>query len=175
MIRFEKVTSDNFEDVINLKMKDSQIGFMENNLYSLAEAKVFDYLEPRAIYNDQELIGFMLYYFQPNGVVREMGPGEGVHEIHNDGMDYISTGLFIRRSRLTNMMQQLLQIQSWMLVLLLAMILSIVVSSIWVLLTIFISSHTTMAGRWKTSYTQYHMMPSIARVCSMLVLVHSRI
>ena len=63
MIRFEKVTSDNFEDVINLKMKDSQIGFMENNLYSLAEAKVFDYLEPRAIYNDQELVGFMLYYF----------------------------------------------------------------------------------------------------------------
>ena len=89
MIRFEKVTPDNFEDVINLKMKDSQIGFMENNLYSLAEAKVFDYLEPRAIYNDQELIGFMLYYFQPNGVVREMGPGEGVHEIHNDGMDYV--------------------------------------------------------------------------------------
>lgn len=88
---------------------------------------------------------------------------------------YISTGLFIRRSRLTNMMQQLLQIQSWMLVLLLAMILSIVVSSIWVLLTIFISSHTTIAGRWKTSYTQYHMMPSIVRVCSMLGLVHSRI
>lgn len=77
MIRFEKVTPDNFEGVINLKMKESQIGFMENNLYSLAEAKVFDYLEPRAIYNDQELIGFMLYYFQPDGVVREMGPGEG--------------------------------------------------------------------------------------------------
>ena len=35
MIRFEKVTSDNFEDVINLKMKDLQIGFMENNLYGM--------------------------------------------------------------------------------------------------------------------------------------------
>lgn len=89
MIRFEKVTARNFEDVINLKMKDFQIGFMENNLYSLAESKVFDYLEPRAIYEDDTLIGFMLYYLQPNGVVREMGPGEGVHEIHADGMDYV--------------------------------------------------------------------------------------
>ena len=89
MIRFEKVTPKNFEDVINLKMKDFQVGFMENNLYSLAESKVFDYLEPRAIYDDETLIGFMLYYYQPNGIVREMGPGEGVHEIHADGMDYV--------------------------------------------------------------------------------------
>lgn len=89
MIKFKKVTPENFEAVIGLKMKDSQIGFMENNLYSLAEAKVFDYLEPRAIYSDEELIGFMLYYFQPYGAVREMGPGEGVHEIHSDGKDYV--------------------------------------------------------------------------------------
>ena len=89
MIRFEHVTAGNFEEVINLKLKDSQVGFLENNLYSLAESKVFDYLEPRAIYNDDELIGFMLYYFQPYGVIREMGQGEGKHEIHSDGMDYV--------------------------------------------------------------------------------------
>lgn len=89
MIRFEKVTPSNFDQVVHLQMKDSQISFMENNIYSLAEAKVFDYLEPRAIYNDDTLIGFMLFYYQPDGVIREMGPGEGLHEIKNDGMDYI--------------------------------------------------------------------------------------
>lgn len=89
MIRFEKITPDNFEAVIGLHMKDSQIGYMENNLYSLAEAKVFDYLEPRAIYSDETLIGFMLYYFQPEGIKRDMGPGEGVHEIDSGGMDYV--------------------------------------------------------------------------------------
>lgn len=89
MILFKDVTPGNFEDVINLKMKDSQAGFMENNLYSLAEAKVFDYLQPKAIYDDDTLIGFMLYYFQPDGVIREMGPGEGIHEIHSGGMDYV--------------------------------------------------------------------------------------
>jgi diamine N-acetyltransferase len=89
MIRFEKVTPDNFEGVINLKLRDDQVGFLENNLYSLAESKVFDYLEPRAIYDDETLIGFMLYYFQPYGVERQMGPGEGKHEIHSDGKDYV--------------------------------------------------------------------------------------
>ena len=89
MINFKPVTPGNFEAVINLKLHESRVGFLENNLYSLAESKIFDYLEPRAIYNDEELIGFMLYYFQPYGVVRQMGPGEGQHEIHSDGQDYI--------------------------------------------------------------------------------------
>ncbi len=89
MIHFKEVTQENFEAVINLKMKDSQIDFLESNLYSLAEAKVFDYLEPRAIYHNEDLIGFMLYYFQPHDVSREMGPGEGKHEVHSDGMDYV--------------------------------------------------------------------------------------
>lgn len=46
MINFKPVTPDNFEAVINLKLHESQVGFLENNLYSLAESKVFDYLEP---------------------------------------------------------------------------------------------------------------------------------
>lgn len=89
MIRFEKVTPTNFDDVIHLQMKESQMGFMENNIYSLAEAKVFDYLETRAIYDDATLIGFMIYYYQPYGVYRDMGPGEGVHEIDSGGEDYV--------------------------------------------------------------------------------------
>jgi hypothetical protein len=44
MIRFEKVTPKNFEDVINLRLRDDQVGFLENNLYSLAESYVFTYI-----------------------------------------------------------------------------------------------------------------------------------
>ena len=89
MITFEKVCPKNFDQVIHLEMAEDQVGFMENNLYSLAEAKVFDYLEARAIYREEDLIGFILYYFQPYGVKRDMGPGEGDHEIHADGQDYV--------------------------------------------------------------------------------------
>ena len=62
MIHFEMVTPDNLNEVINLRLKEEQVGFLENNLYSLAESKVFDYLEARAIYNGATLIGFMLYH-----------------------------------------------------------------------------------------------------------------
>ena len=89
MIKFRNVDAGNFEDVIRLELKDNQKEFLESNLYSIAEARIFDYLEPKAIYEDDTLVGFMLYYFQPFGVVREMGSGEGVHEIRSDGKDYI--------------------------------------------------------------------------------------
>lgn len=89
MIRFEEVTAENFQEIIALKLKDEQVDLLESNLYSLAEAKVFDYLEARAIYRGEDLIGFMLYYFQPFGLLRKMGPGEGEHKIDSGGMDYV--------------------------------------------------------------------------------------
>lgn len=63
MIIFKEVTMENFEAVINLKLKDEQVGFLENNLYSLAESKVNKSLIPRGVYHDEELVGFILYYF----------------------------------------------------------------------------------------------------------------
>lgn len=49
MIEFRDVTMENFEEVINLKLKDDQVGFLENNLYSLAEAKVNSDLIPKGV------------------------------------------------------------------------------------------------------------------------------
>ena len=63
MIEFRDVTMENFEEVINLKLKDDQEGFLENNLYSLAEAKVNSDLIPKGVYEDDKLVGFILYYF----------------------------------------------------------------------------------------------------------------
>ena len=89
MIEFRDVDSKNFEEVIRLKVKKEQEGLLESNLYSIAESKIFDYLESKAIYNDGTLVGFMLYYFQPAGLEREMGAGEGEHIIDSGGKDYI--------------------------------------------------------------------------------------
>jgi len=63
MIEFRDVTMENFEEVINLKLKDDQVGFLENNLYSLAKAKVNSDLIPKGVYEDYKLVGFILYYF----------------------------------------------------------------------------------------------------------------
>lgn len=89
MITFRDVTPENFEAVIALQMKEEQAGFMENNLYSLAEAKVFTHLEPRGIYYKEELIGFLLYYFQPAGSLLPSGPGEGEHAQAQSESDYV--------------------------------------------------------------------------------------
>lgn len=63
MIKFESITKENFEAVINMEVNDAQSGFMENNLYSIAECAFEKSFIAKAIYNDETPIGFMLYYF----------------------------------------------------------------------------------------------------------------
>lgn len=63
MYEFKNVDLNNFEQVIALKISDEQKGFLENNIYSLAQAKVNEKLIPKAIYKDDILIGFALYNF----------------------------------------------------------------------------------------------------------------
>lgn len=62
MIMFKSINRENFEAVINMEVNDTQSGFMENNLYSLAECAFEKYFIAKAIYNDKTPIGFMLYY-----------------------------------------------------------------------------------------------------------------
>ena len=40
MIEFRDVTMENFEEVINLKLKDDQVGFLENNLIFMKGSRI---------------------------------------------------------------------------------------------------------------------------------------
>jgi len=69
MINLEKITEDNFDDVVDLRVSDEQKGFVDTNLYCLAQAYVDlanEELPPVlfAITNDGEVIGLvaMDYY-----------------------------------------------------------------------------------------------------------------
>ena len=62
MIHLEPVTKDNIIPVTDLEMEDSQKGFVEDNLFSLAECWLYKEFIPKAIYDDDTLIGFVLYY-----------------------------------------------------------------------------------------------------------------
>lgn len=75
MLSLIEVTKDNFNEIINLKIKDSQAGFLSSNLLSIAESKVDDRLVPLGIYSNNELVGFVLL------------------EYHNDEAKYV----FIKR------------------------------------------------------------------------------
>ncbi len=62
MIYLKPITKENIIPVTDLEMEDSQKGFVEDNLFSLAECWLYKNFIPKAIYDDDTLIGFVLYY-----------------------------------------------------------------------------------------------------------------
>ncbi|HIU28229.1 MAG TPA: GNAT family N-acetyltransferase [Candidatus Fimisoma avicola] len=63
MIHLSDITKDNLISVTDLQMEDSQAGYVEDNLFSIAECYLYNEFIPKAIYDDDLLIGFVLYYF----------------------------------------------------------------------------------------------------------------
>ena len=68
MVHLEKVTYDNFEELIELNIFESQYPFVADNTESLAEAYLAvtsdeSYAWPFAIYDDETLVGFLMIGF----------------------------------------------------------------------------------------------------------------
>ncbi|MCL2015428.1 MAG: GNAT family N-acetyltransferase [Defluviitaleaceae bacterium] len=60
-ITLREIDQNNFDEVISLKVEK----YCASNLYSLAEAKIFSEAIPLAIYNDDKLVGFIMYGKEP--------------------------------------------------------------------------------------------------------------
>lgn len=61
MILLEKITKENYRACLNLKVSEDQKYFVSSTTDSLAKAYVFyDIVTPFAIYNDDEMVGFMM-------------------------------------------------------------------------------------------------------------------
>ena len=63
MIHIKEVTEDNFGAVINLKVKEDQRTYVAPNVHSLAQCYIYrqnNDVFPYAIYNDDEVVGFVL-------------------------------------------------------------------------------------------------------------------
>lgn len=59
------IDENNWKEVIDLKVGNEQESFIESNIYSIAESKVFDYWVPSAIYLDDNIIGFAMFGYVP--------------------------------------------------------------------------------------------------------------
>lgn len=64
-IEFKNITKDNLVDVFKLKVRTEQKSFVVPNVYSIAESKVYENFNPRAVYVNEELIGFLMYGTNP--------------------------------------------------------------------------------------------------------------
>jgi len=60
-IELKEINRSNFSAVLKLDVDESQRGFVAPNVKSIAESKVYDIFHPRAIYKEDELIGFLMY------------------------------------------------------------------------------------------------------------------
>ena len=61
MIHLKPVTLKNIEAVIALKLREEQEGFVLSNVISIAQAYVQPECIPLAIYNDDTIVGFVMY------------------------------------------------------------------------------------------------------------------
>lgn len=60
------ITESNYVAVINLKVKEDQRRFLVSNHYSLEQAKIHTDYMPMTIYEEEELVGFLMYCLHPD-------------------------------------------------------------------------------------------------------------
>lgn len=61
MIVLKNIDTDNFNQVLKLKVSKEQDNFVASNTYSIAQAKVQPECDPLAIYDNETLVGFIMY------------------------------------------------------------------------------------------------------------------
>lgn len=66
MITLRDLDKNNWEECIDLKPSEEQRKFMASNLYSIAESKFLLGFDTKAIYNDEEMVGFAMYGVDPD-------------------------------------------------------------------------------------------------------------
>ncbi|MEA2513624.1 MAG: diamine N-acetyltransferase [Thermomicrobiales bacterium] len=59
------ITKDNWEAAAGLRVREDQADFVAPNAWSIAESKFYDALQPMAIYDDETMIGFLMYGLDP--------------------------------------------------------------------------------------------------------------
>lgn len=60
-INFKEIDKSNYNICINLKVRDHQKDYVASNAISLVQAFYEEELYPIGIYNDEEMVGFILY------------------------------------------------------------------------------------------------------------------
>ena len=60
-IKFRDIDKSNYNECISLRVAEHQKNYVASNMYSLVQASYEDGLYPLGIFNEDEMIGFLLY------------------------------------------------------------------------------------------------------------------
>lgn len=64
-VTLREITMENFVECIRLAVTEQQKRFVATNVYSLAEAKADGVSNPLAVYAEDQMVGFIMYDFEP--------------------------------------------------------------------------------------------------------------
>src|SRR5690242_12458342 len=88
-IQLRAVTRENFVDVADLRLLDHQHDYVASNSFSIAQASFFPEMQARAIYADDEPVGFLLYAdLAQEGKPGEFGVWRLMIDIRHQGKGY---------------------------------------------------------------------------------------
>lgn len=60
-ITLKDLTVENYQQSVKLNVNAEQVGFVAPNVYSIAQSKFYSSWKPTAIYNENEMVGFLMY------------------------------------------------------------------------------------------------------------------
>lgn len=62
-VSLREITRENFKECINLKVADEQAEFVAPNVASIAQAKIYPTANPMAVYDGEQMVGFVMFGF----------------------------------------------------------------------------------------------------------------
>jgi diamine N-acetyltransferase len=66
MIRLRPITRENWDEAARLEVTPEQAGFIEPNVWSIAESCFYDQLRAMAIYDSRTIVGFLMWGYSPD-------------------------------------------------------------------------------------------------------------
>jgi diamine N-acetyltransferase len=60
-VSLREITPGNFRECVNLKVAEAQQHFVAPNVMSIAQSKIYPTMNIRAVYANDELIGFAMF------------------------------------------------------------------------------------------------------------------
>lgn len=79
-VSLREIGQENWQAVVDLELDEGQRRFLEPNAISLAESRFHPWMLPLAIYNDEEVVGFVMFSQWPD-------PREGNYWVHRFMID----------------------------------------------------------------------------------------
>lgn len=65
-VTLREITPQNFRECIDLKVADGQEKFVATNVTSIAQTKIYPTYNPLAVYHEDQMVGFVMYGFDPD-------------------------------------------------------------------------------------------------------------